>query len=62
MAPEQLTVYNNGEKAVEQRLETLVARGDNLVKYLQNKHSDSCEHKLCYGGRHNKWTRYVANS
>lgn len=41
---EKLTIYNNSEKAVEQRLETLVSCGDNLVKHLQNKHSNSCEH------------------
>ncbi len=46
MAPKQLTIYNNREKAVKQRLETLVACGDNLVKDLKNKHSDSCEHEL----------------
>lgn len=34
----QLTIYNNSEKAVEQRLETLVACGDDLVKHLQKKH------------------------
>lgn len=46
MAPKQLTIHNYSEKAVKQRLETLVAGGDYLVKHLQNKHSDSCEHRL----------------
>lgn len=46
MASKRLTVDNNGEQAVKERLEPLVARGDNLVEHLQNKHSDSCERCL----------------
>ena len=37
MALEQLTIYNNGEKAVKEGLETLMPCGDNLVKHLQSK-------------------------
>lgn len=39
-ARELITVYNNGEQAVEQRLETLVTRGDYFVEDLRKK-SDS---------------------
>lgn len=46
MAPKQFTIDNNSEQAVKERLETLVACGDNLVKYLQSKQSDSSEHEL----------------
>lgn len=51
MAAKQLTIYNNSEKAVKQRLETLVACGDNLVKHLQKKHSDNCEHCIIKRGQ-----------
>lgn len=33
--PQQLTIYNNSEEAVEERLKTLVACGDYLVKHLK---------------------------
>lgn len=46
MAPKQFTIDNNSEQTVEQRLETLVACGDNLVKHLQSKQSSSSEHEL----------------
>lgn len=46
MAPKQFTIDNNSEQAVKERLETLVACGDNLVKHLQSKQSDSSEHEL----------------
>lgn len=35
--PQQLTIYDNSEEAVEERLETLVACGDYLVKHLQRR-------------------------
>lgn len=37
MLPQQLTIYNDSEEAVEERLKTLVACGDYLVKHLKNK-------------------------
>lgn len=40
------TIDNDSEQAVKQRLQTLVTCGDDLVKHLQNKHGDSCEHRL----------------
>lgn len=47
MALQRLTIHNYGEKAVEQGLETLVARGDDLMKHLRNQSSGSGEHRLC---------------
>ena len=46
MAQEKFTIHNDGEQAVKQRLETLVACGDNLVKHLQNKQRDRREHDV----------------
>lgn len=45
MAAKLLTIYNNGEKAVKQRLETLVACGNDLVKNLQKKHEFKGDNK-----------------
>lgn len=32
-----ITVYDDGEQAVEERLQTLVACSDDFVKHLENK-------------------------